>query len=155
MLFAAAVLAAAVGCTSTRSNSDFIPDEMLARDAVEAVLSEWRDGKSPGRIERLKTPIEVVDTQRQAGQELADYEVLGPVAGAAPRCFAVRVELKNPNAEQRIRFVVVGISPLWVFRQEDYETISHWDMVMPPKPVDAEAAPDAPAPTQAVEPASE
>ncbi len=31
-----------------------------------------------------------------------------------------------------VRFLVVGIDPILVFRQEDYELISHWEHKMDP-----------------------
>ena len=40
-----------------------------------------------------------------------------------------------------VRFVVFGIDPLWVFRQEDYEMFAHWEHLM-----DGPEAPAADAP---------
>ncbi|HVW02959.1 MAG TPA: hypothetical protein VHB77_21545, partial [Planctomycetaceae bacterium] len=55
------------------------------------------------------------------------YQILGEVPGDTPRCYAVRLKLTDPDAEERARFVVVGIDPLWVFRYEDFQLIAHWD----------------------------
>jgi hypothetical protein len=41
----------------------------------------------------------------------------------------VRLHLDNPAAEERAKFVVFGIDPLWVYRQEDYEMLIHMDMM--------------------------
>ena len=55
------------------------------------------------------------------------------------RAFAVRLSLENPPEVQVVRYLVVGNDPLWVFRQEDYEMISHWEHPMPAAvPKDAE-----------------
>ncbi|HEY2252527.1 MAG TPA: hypothetical protein VGH74_15745, partial [Planctomycetaceae bacterium] len=80
----------------------------------------------PGPIDRLAVGVQVVDKQRKKGQSLAGYEILGEAPGEAGRCFAVRVKLDGPAAEENVRFVVIGIDPLWVFRQEDYESVSQW-----------------------------
>ncbi len=126
---------ASIGCQSSNRAEKYIPAEDLAESAVRAALVDWREGKPAGQIERMKPSVQVVDTHRPAGQELVEFEILGPVAGPAPRCFAAKVVLRNPDAEERVRFVVVGIDPLWVFRQEDYEMFTRWDMVMPePEP---------------------
>ncbi|MSR59217.1 MAG: hypothetical protein EXS05_16500 [Planctomycetaceae bacterium] len=75
--------------------------------------------------------IGVVDHLQQVGRPLEAFEILGEVPGQAARCFAVRLRLSEPELEVRERYVVIGIDPLWVYRQEDYDLISHWDHVMP------------------------
>jgi hypothetical protein len=55
------------------------------------------------------------------------YTILGEAPGDAPRCFAVRLHLEEPQEEQRVRFVLIGLDPLWVFRHEDYEMLAHWE----------------------------
>jgi hypothetical protein len=56
------------------------------------------------------------------------------VGSDSGRCFAVRITLDNPAEEQRVRFIVIGVDPLWVFREEDYTMLSHWDHAMPEEP---------------------
>jgi len=119
----------AAGCGQPASER-FVPAEEAARAAVQAALDDWREGKPPGRIERLKPPAQVIDTHRLAGQRLLSYEILGAVPSVAPRCYAVRLVLEQPKAELRARYVVVGVDPLWVFRHEDYDMLAHWDHVM-------------------------
>jgi hypothetical protein len=76
----------------------------------------------------------VGDTHRRAGQKLARYEIVGELPSDEGRLFAVRVHLENPAAEAKVNFLVVGIDPLWVFRQEDYQMVTHWEHNMPPAP---------------------
>ena len=62
----------------------------------------------------------------------------GAAAGAAAAeppadaecCYAVRLFLENPTQEQTVRFVVLGLDPVWVMRHEDYMMTLHWDMKM-------------------------
>ena len=44
----------------------------------------------------------------------------------------MKLKLSNPTAEKRERYVIVGIDPLWIFRQEDYDLLLHWEHQMPP-----------------------
>jgi hypothetical protein len=109
----------------------YVPPPELARAAVDAVLSDWQEGRSLGSIDRLVVKIQVSDNQRRKGQKLEEFEILGEVPSATPRCFAVRLRFSQPEAEEKVRYVVVGIDPLWVFRQEDIDMLSHWDHPMP------------------------
>lgn len=83
-------------------------------------------------IANTKPQVHITDAHRKAGQRLEEYQILGEVPGDAPRCFAVKATFSNPAAEERIRFVVIGIDPLWVWRHEDLELLSHWDHKMDP-----------------------
>ena len=53
---------------------------------------------------------------------------LGAVDNVRP--FAVRLLLDTPAETITTRYLVVGQDPLWVFRQEDYELILHWEHKM-------------------------
>jgi hypothetical protein len=65
---------------------------------------------------------------------LIDYEMLGEVSGEGPRTFVVRLKLDNPVAKREVRYYLVGIDPLWVFRQEDYDALVHWDVCAKDEP---------------------
>jgi len=72
-----------------------------------------------------------VDTGRQEGQILRSFQILGETSlRGEGRCYVVGLTLDNPAAEQRARFVVVGIDPIWVFRKEDYDKLAHWEHPM-------------------------
>jgi hypothetical protein len=128
--------AALCGCArpSEAAKKSFIPAPELARAALEAALTDWQTGLPPGQIDRLPVMVQVIDQRRKEGQELEEFEILGEAPGSAPRCFAVRLRLRHPEAEEKVRYVVVGIDPLWVFRQEDFDGLSHWDHAMPGDP---------------------
>lgn len=126
------VLAAAIcGCGRQETNERYVPATDEARRAVEAALVDWQDGKLPGEIDRVKPIARVIDTHRKPGQTLESFEILGESPAEGVRCFAVRVTLGNPAAEERLRYYVVGIDPLWVFRQEDYDMLARWECKMP------------------------
>jgi hypothetical protein len=125
-LLLGALLLLCGGC-ARRGPERYYPPPPAAREALEAALAAWQDGQAPGLLEAHAPPLMVVDSGRRAGQCLSRYEILGEVPGDGPRCFAVRLLLDNPRQEQKARFVILGVSPLWVFRQEDYEMMAHWD----------------------------
>jgi hypothetical protein len=130
---ACGVLLAVCGCARNQSGNRYIPSEEKARQALEMALTAWRDGAvSDGRPVPGLPAIQVADTHRREGQQLRTYEILGAVpAEGGHRCFVVRLLLDNPTEQQKARFVVLGIDPLWVFRQEDWDRLMHWEMDMP------------------------
>jgi hypothetical protein len=118
---ALACLFSAIGCQPkpVEGYERFIPEPVIARKTLAAMLDEWRDGVEPAKIN-------VVDKHRVPGQRLVRHEILGEVATDGARGFAVRLTLENPVEEPVVRYFVIGVEPIWVFRQEDFELISHW-----------------------------
>jgi hypothetical protein len=135
--------AALCGCARPpEAAKSFVPAPELARAALEAVLIDWQEGLPQGQIDRLSVTVKVIDQHRKEGQELEEFDILGEVPGSAPRCFAVRLKLRRPDADEKVRYVVIGIDPLWVFRQEDFDGLSHWDHAMPGDPKSESQLPD-------------
>lgn len=123
----------AAGCQARRAE-DFIPSAESSRAALAAALDTWRNGGS--RVEPIaaadrKLGVEWVDNVRAPGRKLADYAILGETPATNARAFVVTLHLTDPPEEVKCRYLVVGIDPLWVFRQEDYDMLAHWDHVMP------------------------
>lgn len=123
--------AATSGCGRQETHERYVPSTDSARVALEAALVDWREGKAPGEISRLKPIAHVIDTHRKPGQSLESFEILGEAPAEGVRCFAVLVKLSNPAAEERLRYYVVGIDPLWVFRQDDYDMLARWECKTP------------------------
>jgi hypothetical protein len=108
----------------------FVPAEETARNALEKSLTAWQKGQAPGTVETGPPAIELVDSHRRPGQRLQGFAILGTAPGEGPRCYAVRLHLENPTEEKKVRFVVLGLDPLWVLRYEDYEMMAHWEHPM-------------------------
>jgi hypothetical protein len=118
------------GCARS-ANDQFTPTEDTAATCLEAVLGAWRDGQPAVELADRQPGIRVADTCRLPGQELQAFEVLSRSRGsAAGWTFVVRLRFDNPLAEERARFVVVGVDPIWVFRKEDYDKLAHWEHPM-------------------------
>jgi hypothetical protein len=121
--------ACALGCENgTRS---FTPSADSAESAVRSALEAWHAGRPVGEVPKTKPVVQVVDAGRKPGQTLTGYQILGEARGPSGRTFAVTLRLANPDEELKAQYIVIGIDPLWVFRQEDYELLAHWDHHMP------------------------
>lgn len=106
----------------------FQPSDENAQSALQDALRAWQQGQPPGHISGRESPtVYLVDTCRRSGQSLQQFTILGETAGEGPRCYAVRVAYANPQEEGRLRFVVFGCDPLWVYRYEDYEMMTRWE----------------------------
>lgn len=127
----AMLLAGAAGCgpATSAGYNRYVPSAERAEAALRQVLEAWQDGETVTELTFNDAPIklQVADSTRRPGQRLVDYQLLGEISGEGPRTFVVRLKLENPNDEQEVRYYLVGIDPLWVFRQEDYDAIAHWD----------------------------
>ncbi len=123
------LLASTAGCG--RGYQKYVPSSDTAREALDTALTAWKQGQKLQRIETFSPPIEVLDSRWLKGQALRDYQILGEVHQASvaqdgPRCFTVQMDLDGPEKKHKVRYYVVGIEPLWIFRQEDYDMINHW-----------------------------
>jgi hypothetical protein len=115
------VFTVALGCAS-KSYDKYIPSEDKARQALEAALNAWRDGKKPGPVEGAPMPVQVVDSQWLYGKQLRSYEIVGEEPNEGPRVFSVRLTLQKPSGQETtVRYYVVGKDPLWVYREDDYK----------------------------------
>jgi hypothetical protein len=114
------------GCAPKAPN--FVPTKDAARQALDAALTAWVNGKSVGLIDSASPPVQVVDNGWWKGQRLASYEVLGEEPGKdGLYCYSVRLHLSKPQTEQTVRYLVTGKSPLWVYREEDYKSSQSWE----------------------------
>ena len=115
-----ALLVVSAGC-SNGSYNKYIPSDDKARQALEAALNAWQQGKKPGPIEGAPLAVEAVDSRWQAGQVLRSFEVLSEEKSEGPRIFSVRLTLQKPAKQQTVRYIVLGKDPLWVYREDDYK----------------------------------
>lgn len=119
------LLAVGVGCSSGKKLEDFTPQEGSARKALEAALTHWVGGGQPGAIPNTKPVVEVTDTKWKTGQKIQSFEILGdePPAGAGPRFFKVRLTPEKGTPVET-RYAVLGIDPLLIYRDDDYQKLS-------------------------------
>jgi hypothetical protein len=141
-----AIASCAAGCGDARRGPADLdaPDLESSKTALVASLEAWKaDRRSSGVLIGSKPSIGVVDAAR-ADRPLLGYEVVGPLMtlGKA-RPFAVGLVLGEPRETVATRYLVLGRDPLWVFRQEDFERMLHWEHKMDGAAATASAGPSA------------
>ncbi len=122
---AGVILAVTAGCSKKGGkNEDFVPPSDKARSALEAALANWKNGNPAGVVPGKSSPaIEMLDAGWQASRKLVGYEILGEDPAGKVRFFTVRLILaEGPPME--VRYVVMGMDPLQVTREEEYNKMS-------------------------------
>jgi hypothetical protein len=109
--------------------SRYRPGPAEGRRALEAALDRWR--AAPSGTAAANETFRFVDQQRQPGQRLIAYTVQTDQELEGTRLYRVRLELGAPTESVLAGYYVFGTKPTWVFRQEDYEMMMHWEHVMP------------------------
>ena len=115
-----AALLLAMGPLGCGSNSRYIPAASTARDALQTALAAWQSGTAHGPIESSKPVINVFDARWQAGKKLESFEIVEEIAGQEHPQFKVRLQLKG-QPEETPTYHVIGIDPLNIFRDVDYQ----------------------------------
>jgi hypothetical protein len=110
-----------LGCAA-RSYDHLIPAETKSREALEEALSAWESGGTDSKVLAPGMTIQVLDAKWRAGQKLARYEILNVESDEDGKSwFNVKLVMKKPAGEQMTRYVVIGLEPIWVYREEDYK----------------------------------
>jgi hypothetical protein len=110
------VLLLVAGC----GQSSVVPSDQVARTALETALNAWRDGGHPGTIAGTDPSIQAVDTAWSQGEKLAGYEIVREERAASEKRFTVQLQMKEPAGSKEAQYDVIGRSPVWVYRHEDY-----------------------------------
>jgi hypothetical protein len=105
----------------------FTPSPAEARRALEETLSAWRDASSALPESFGTRTARFVDKQRRPRQKLLGFQILGERDSGSARLYTVRLTLDNPEEVQLVRYYTLGRNPCWVFRQEDFEMMLHWE----------------------------
>lgn len=119
-LFSVAALSWLPGCGG-RSRSEYIPPAEKARNALRTALETWKSGSPHGTIASSSGPaINIFDARWQAGKKLETYEILDEVKNPDQPQFNVKMKLAG-ESEETVLYLIIGIDPLNVFREEDYK----------------------------------
>ncbi len=120
---ALAVLLVVPSCGSPSMN----PAADRARASLDASLNAWREGKKPGNIEAADPPVQAVDNDWSNGRKLTAFEVLREQPSESDKRFVVKLTYANQAAPVQAVYVVVGASPIGVYREEDYARMLNMD----------------------------
>jgi hypothetical protein len=116
--FVATLLCTGGGCGN---GTTAVPSGQVARTALEAALNSWCDGGKPGALPGTEPSVEVHDTPWASGQNLTSFEILREESEGVEKRFAVRLSLAKPDRVLEATYHVLGVGPVMVFRDEDYE----------------------------------
>ena len=99
-----------------------VPTEETARSALETVLNSWIRGEKPGEQARTSPSVVVHDTKWSQNEPLSNFEILASETEVSPveKQFTVRLSIGKPPRTEEVTYHVLGVSPLMVFRHEDY-----------------------------------
>lgn len=120
------------GCSSSNDDAErFTPASDLARRALEAILTERTTGESSPGLRAGLPGLHVIDTHQKPEEKLSEFQILGERPSDTGRMFVVELTFQGVEKPQKVHFIVVGIDPLLIFREEDLAMVAHWDHVMP------------------------
>ena len=114
-----------VGC-SGNSDTSYVPKANDAQDAVKLALDAWKNGQTGEPAGKLPSGATVrgIDADWAEGQKLSSYEIVRELpaeSAAAPRKLIVKLTYADGSPPQEATYYVVGIDPIQVFRDKDYE----------------------------------
>lgn len=115
----ASMLMSMVGCGG-ESTARYIPSSTTARDALQTALSTWQSGAAHGTIETSKPAINVFDLRWQQGKKLDSFAIGEEIKDREQPSFNVKIKLEKQAEEDNV-FLIVGIDPLLIFRDKDYQ----------------------------------
>jgi hypothetical protein len=116
------VIPAVSGCDGG-SAKKYVPQSMSARTAIETALKSWQSGGAYDTIKTDTPSVQPYDARWQSGQKLKSFEIVREVSNDGPKKFEVRIELEGAEPVNDV-YLVVGIDPLNVFREQDYQKAS-------------------------------
>ena len=102
------------------SAEDYVPQGDLARQGLQAALTSWKNGERLQTITSLEAPVNVVDARWRAGRKLQSFEIVSEAPGNPHRVFTVKMRLAGQDQDEETRYIVTGLDPILVFREEDY-----------------------------------
>jgi hypothetical protein len=142
-IWPALLWACAAGCDRSPDSTKpprYLPGWPEARSALNTALTDWRESSPPFPPSRELPGVVLADKHRSPDARLRSFTILGETDVENLRQFTVRLQFEGEDVPQLVRYNVLGRDPVWVFRLEDYEMISHWEHPMN----DEEASPPAP-----------
>ncbi len=109
------------GCGEKVTVESFHPEKDLAREALDTALTAWQNGlEKPGVIDTGEPAVQLVDPAWAAGTKLKSYEVVAESPGDTPPSFTVKLSLEGAAAPEETTYFVVGIDPLLVMRDSEF-----------------------------------
>jgi hypothetical protein len=107
------------GCGGS-STEHLIPTSEVARRGLETALTSWKKGEPLRTIDELETPVNVVDARWRERKKLEAFEIIAESPGDPHPTFTVKMRFAQQKNDEETKYIVTGVSPIVVFREEDY-----------------------------------
>jgi hypothetical protein len=121
------IIATLLACGCGKTVNDYKPTPTAARDALTEGLTAWKEGKSAADLASSQEPpvVRFADYQWSGGKRLTSFRLLDeePTLEGSTQMFRVELELAG-ETPQAAEYYVVGIDPLWIMRDRDYQQTS-------------------------------
>lgn len=124
-------LAALAGCGD---GSAPLASTASARQALQASLDAWKAGKPASSLAGETPPIEIVDFEWKAGKILSDYALGDETTGQGTQTIAATLTLKGDPAPKPVQYMILGLEPVRIFRDEDFHRAMNMDNAPAAKP---------------------
>jgi hypothetical protein len=112
------------GCGTSQGYDRYVPRAADARAALDAALRAWKDGQAHGTVRQGTVAVEPIDPQWRDGKKLITYEIVQEERRENIPWFSVRLNVQGAAEPQTLRYVVMGIDPLWVYREDEFQRLS-------------------------------
>jgi hypothetical protein len=96
----------------------YLPDSTKARESLEIALNAWKDGKPNKTVDAPNYKIDVFDSRWQTGAKLQSFEIIAEEPRDPHPAFRVKTRINGK--EEEVKYVVMGIDPINIFREQEY-----------------------------------
>jgi hypothetical protein len=104
-----------------------LPSTTASRQALQASLDVWKAGKPASGLSAEKPSIEVVDFEWKAGKVLTEYVIGDETPGQGTQTFSATLTLKGEPASKSVQYMVLGLDPIRIYRDEDFNRAMNMD----------------------------
>jgi hypothetical protein len=104
-----------------------LPSTPLARQALQTSLDAWKAGKPASSLTNEKPGIEAVDFEWKSGKVLSEYTLGEEIPGQGTQTVSVSLTLQGEPAAKTVQYMILGLDPVRIFRDEDYNRAMNMD----------------------------
>ena len=118
------VMAGLAGCGG---GSAPLPSANDAHQALQTSLEAWKAGKPATSLAAEKPSIEFVDFEWKAGKALTEFSLGQEAPGQGVQTLSASLTIKGESGPKEVNFMILGLDPMRIFRDEDYSRAMNMD----------------------------